>query len=307
MLTCYLVCDSRPHLCRGEVVERVKPRSFLFVPGCEPRKIAKARTVVADAILLDLEDAVPEAEKEQARSMVAEALAAGGWGSKRIGVRINPPSSPHAVADLRAVLGHDVDWLFVPKVEDGRDLEFVADHLETARAAERISVAAILESAIGVLHAAAIAATEARLDALMFGSGDYCADLGIRESLNRAELDYARSHVALVAASRRLLAIDTPFYQDIHNLDAALRDAQRARQLGYHAKGAIHPTHVPMIHEAFCPDEADVAWARQVVDAHRSGMAKGHAASLAGGTMVDRPVVLQARTILVAAGEEQNC
>lgn len=196
------------------------PRSFLFVPGCEPRKIEKARTLAADVILLDLEDAAPEAEKERGRQRVAEALAEGNWGGNRVGVRINAPSSPHADADLEAALAHPLDWLFVPKVEDTHDLELVTERLEAARVLETVSVAAILESAIGVLNAAAIAAADARLDALMFGSGDCSADLGIRESPDRNELDYPRSHLALAAANQRLLAIDTPFYQDIHNLDA---------------------------------------------------------------------------------------
>jgi citrate lyase beta subunit len=136
----------------------------------------------------------------------------------------------------------------------------------------------------------------------MLGSGDYPAALGIRESPARTELDYPRAHVALAAASAGLLAIDAPFYQGMDDLDALRADVVRGRQFGYHAKAAIHPEHLITIAQILTPTAEEVGWATQVLDAYETGRQRSHGVARIGQTLIDAPIVAQARRTLRQAG-----
>lgn len=259
-------------------------RSWLYGPGHNERILARVFDSGADAVLLDLEDAVPTDLKANARAQVAEALAS----HPHAWVRINRPESPEAIADLEAV-GSACAGLRIPKVESAADVEWVAER------APGVPLTCTVESALGVVRAFEIASSRHTRD-LTYGGADLALDLGIEGGWE--ETLHARS--ALVLASRA--AGKGPPIDGVHlRLDdeAGLRqEALAARRLGYFGKSAIHPGQVPVINEVFQPTEAEVGWARRVLAAF--DRSAGAATRLEDGEFVDVPVAERARRILEA-------
>jgi citrate lyase subunit beta/citryl-CoA lyase len=262
-------------------------RSYLFAPGHNAKLLAKVFEAGADAVMLDLEDAVPPHDKATARNMVREALADhAAW------VRVNPPRSPACAADLDAVADRAAG-IRIPKVESVDDVAWVA-----ARAPGTPLICAI-ETARGVLAAQQIA-TVAGVRQLSMGGVDLQRDLNAGH--HNLHTLYVRSHLVLAS---RAAGLDPPIdsvYPHIHD-DAGLRDqAQFARSLGFFGKSAIHPRQLPILHEVFTPTPHEIAWAQQVLAAFEH--ARGQALRLPSGEFVDLPVAQRARRLLevVAAG-----
>lgn len=270
-------------------------RTWLFVPASDTRKIAKARASNADVVILDLEDGVAPGEKSRAREQAVAALRDPQLGTDGLALRVNAVGTDGFAEDLGVADTVEVPILLLPKVEAPRDIVRVAEILGSE---SQTRLVACLETPRAVLAAAAIAQAHPRLIALLFGSGDYCAALGVQESVGRTELDYPRAHVAMAASAAGLQAIDSPFFQAIDDLDALRADTLRGRQLGYHAKAAIHPAHLATIESVLTPDADQVAWACAVLAAHEEGSAVGRGATRAGDLLVDQPIVTQARRIL---------
>jgi len=258
-------------------------RSLLFVPGSRPDRFDKAASSGADEIVLDLEDAVVDADKDGARDAIRSWLTSGGSGA----VRVNGAAAElerdlaalDAVPGLRAVI--------VPKAED-------VDVVRTVSARLTVLVLALIETAAGVANARSIARTQG-VTRLAIGTIDLALDLGAEDGWDA--LLFARSELVI---SSRLAGLPGPV-DGVHTTIADLRalsDAtRRARSLGYTGKLCIHPTQVPTVHTAFLPSEAEVCWAEQVVDAmqERPGSRQVH------GEMVDRPVLERAQLILARA------
>jgi citrate lyase subunit beta / citryl-CoA lyase len=261
-------------------------RSYLFAPGHNPKLLQKVFGAGADAVMLDLEDAVPPDDKATARSMVREVLA-----DHLAWVRVNPARSPECAADLDAVADRAAG-IRIPKVESVEDVLWVA-----ARAPGTPLICAI-ETARGVLAAQQLASV-AGVRHLSMGGVDLQRDL----NAGNGNLDtlYVRSHLVL---SSRAAGLDPPIdsvYPHIDD-DAGLRDqAQFARSLGFFGKSAIHPRQLPILHEVFTPSPHEVEWAQEVVAAFEH--ARGEALRLPSGEFVDLPVAQRARRLLdVVAG-----
>lgn len=265
-------------------------RSFLFVPGNRPERFAKALASGADAVIIDLEDAVPLDAKDTARAALAQA-----WSDfdadqrARLLVRVNPAGTPWHEADL-AALGHlpGLGALMLPKAEN-------AQQVEQAFRTSSMMVVPLIESAEGVGQMDTIARAAGTLR-LGLGHIDLQADLGMRCGPDEAELAPVR--LALVVASRRAslpAPVDgvTTATQDAEVLTA---DAQRSRRFGFGAKLCIHPAQVAGVHQALAPTEAECDWARRVLAAE---VAAGGGAFSVDGKMVDPPVLLLARQILL--------
>lgn len=257
-------------------------RSWLFGPGHSERILARVFDAGADAVLLDLEDAVPPDQKPRAREQVREALA----DHPEAWVRINRAGGELAAADVAAVAGRCAG-IRIPKVESAADVEWVAER------AGGMPLTCTVESALGVVRAFEIASC-ARARDLTFGGADLGLDLGIEGGWE--ESLYARS--ALVVASRaagRPAPIDG-VYMQLDDLEGLRREAEAVRRLGYFGKSAIHPRQVPVINQVFQPSAAEVSWARRVVEAfERAG---GAATRLDDGEFVDLPIAERARRIL---------
>jgi citrate lyase subunit beta/citryl-CoA lyase len=263
------------------------PRSYLFVPADRPERYAKALASGADAVIVDLEDAVAASAKDSARQSLAAWLDGGGAASG-IAVRINDASSTAFDADLALVARAGVAAIVVAKAER-------ADELARVRAAAPgAALLPLIETGAGIDRLREIADAPG-VQRLVFGSIDLQLDLGIEESGDGDELLVFRS--ALVLASR-LAGLDAPVDGVSTAIDdaAALEiDTRRARRLGFGAKLCIHPRQVATVHAAFAPSAEELAWAERVVAA--AAQASGGAVAV-DGRMVDRPVILRAQTLL---------
>jgi citrate lyase subunit beta/citryl-CoA lyase len=260
-------------------------RSYLFVPGNRPQRFDKACNAGADAVIVDLEDAVPPAEKPAAR----EALSA--WLSQRqphaqpVLVRINSFDTEWFEDDLALCARPGVAGIVLPKAEH----EAALDKLAAAGAA---AILPLVESALGLWNAAALARMP-RVQRLVFGSIDFSLDLGIEES--HETLLYARSQLVLAS---RVAGIASPVdgvTTTFENPDPVRADTLRSRALGFGGKLCIHPKQVAAVNEAFAPTAQELAWAARVVEA--AAAAQGGAVAL-DGKMVDRPVILIAQNML---------
>jgi len=259
-------------------------RSYLFVPGNRPERFDKACATQADAVIVDLEDAVPPADKAAARAALAAWLSA----QQQVLVRINGFGSPWFEDDLALCSRPGVAGIVLPK----------AEHEEALDAVARAGAAAILpliESGLGLWNAAALARLP-RVQRLVFGSIDFSFDMGIQES--HETLLYARSQLVLAS---RVAGIAAPVDGVTTSFDEPERvhaDTLRARTLGFGGKLCIHPKQVAPVHEAFAPTAEETAWAGRVVAA--AAAAQGGAVAL-DGKMVDRPVILIAQQMLEEA------
>jgi citrate lyase subunit beta/citryl-CoA lyase len=257
--------------------------------------LAKARTLPADEVILDLEDAVPPEEKTAAtRQRVAEA-AMGEWRASTVAVRVNAIGSAWFEDDLDHLVGaagDAIDCLILPKVESAREVEEAAGRLD--RHGVGIGLEAQIESARALVEVEHIACASSRLEALVFGPGDYAASLGIPQ-LQIGVIDpaypgdqwhYARSRIAVAAHAFGLDAIDGP-YAALHDPDGLRESARRARLLGFTGKWAIHPEQIASCNELFAPSPEELERAERLLATLRDAEARGEGATTFDGAMID--------------------
>lgn len=281
------------------------PRSYLFVPATSGHKIDKACRSSADAVIIDLEDAVALGEKAAAREALGQALAQGL--PRPVWVRVNATGTDFCYADLLACCRPGVAGILLPKAETGEQLRMVdwlLGNLERERSlpARGIAVAGIVETAAGLQNVAAIAAASPRLRRLMFGAVDLAADLGIDIADDAGATAQARF---AVACASRVAGLEPPVdtaYTDIPNLQGLRDTATRAKALGYTAKACIHPAQIETVNEVFTPTAQELAWARAVVETFEQAERGGLAAVSLEGQMLDYPVVERARRVLAQCG-----
>lgn len=280
-------------------------RSKLFVPASRPELFAKAIAGPADALSFDLEDAVQESRKDEARRTLADFLAQAGPrpGGKVVIVRVNGLSTRHFEADLAAVTGPAVDMINLPKPESPDDVRAAAAALarqERARGLERpIGILANIESPRGLRRAAEIASADQRVAGLQLGLGDLFEPFGI-DRADATTVHATQVAVRLAAAEAGVWACDT-VYGNVSDPDGYTREATAARRLGFIGKSCIHPTQVPLANAVFRPTDAEIASALRVIEAARGAEASGVGAFLVDGRMIDLPFIERARTILRAA------
>jgi citrate lyase subunit beta/citryl-CoA lyase len=275
-------------------------RSLLFVPGGRADMIAKVGRSAPDGVVIDLEDAVPSAEKDAARRTAVQALESLDVPpGTLVLVRVNASDSPWHADDVEAVAGTRADGVVQPKTGTSRDLEGLRSALDTAGRPDAVIVAG-LETGLGVADARTTLATAGALGvlAVYFGAEDYVADLGGRRTPAGTEVLYARSQVVLAARLAGIPALDQVVV-GVRDDDGFLADAEVGRSLGYSGKLCIHPRQVPLAHQVFTPSAAEVAHARAVVEA--VGEAGGVGAVLVDGEMVDDVHVRMARAVLARA------
>ncbi|MEO6882149.1 MAG: CoA ester lyase [Mycobacteriaceae bacterium] len=283
-------------------------RSYLYVPGDQPAKLARALDRGADALIVDLEDAVAPAGKDAARAAVAQWLSSlSPAAARRVWVRINAAAAGHADAD--AVVPHSPAGLVVAKTESLAELHALDGVLRAAE--ERAGVEAgctalvpLLESAAAVLDAAGIA-TAPRVVRLQLGEADLRADLGITPGPDESELTFVRSHVVLVSAARGLLPPVASTSVVVRDLDGLRRSTRALARLGFVGRTCIHPAQVPVVNEVFTPGAEEVAAARSLlVRFDRSVAAGAGVLTDSAGSLVDEAVVRQARRLLTLAAAD---
>lgn len=271
-------------------------RSLLFVPGTSPDRFSKALASGADAVLIDLEDAVDGSRKAEARASVAAWLKATPASHTARFVRVNAPGTAFQDADLKwlSEVAGRIDGVVVPKVEAATHIEHVAGIAPHRR------VLPMFETARAILDASAIVRARADIPALIFGAEDLTAQLGIPRTVNGEELVLARSQVVLAAATIGADAIDAVFV-DLSATGDLQEDCLRARGVGFRGKTAIHPNQVAVINEVFSPSADEVARARRLIEADAAARAAGQGAFRFENRMVDQPIVTRARRVVELA------
>jgi len=265
-------------------------RSFLFVPGNDERKLRKALALEADALIVDLEDAVPFAEKAAARDGLAEALA-GGKAAGAVFVRINAATTPMGAADWRTVRDLGVTGVVLPKAE--------------AAALDSLSgdgppIVALVETAIG-LRDVNVLATHSRTARLALGGVDLGLELGLESRPDGQELLMARSQLVLASAAASLPPPIDVVNVAVKDLAALEHEATLARSLGFGAKLCVHPGQVSVVNRVFTPADEEVSHAATVVAAYERAIEEGRGSVELGGEMVDLPVAERARAVLARA------
>jgi citrate lyase subunit beta / citryl-CoA lyase len=280
-------------------------RSLLFAPANHARRAEKVFLCGADVAVLDLEDAVPHAEKAAARTMLRDALS--GRGATRAYVRVNGVSTPWCHQDLLAAVAAGVHGVMLPKTESAEDARLV-DWLLTQLEAEAgltpgaIELIPLVESAKGVLKASDIAASTPRVRCLAFGGGDYTSDVGIEWTDAEDEFAYARAQLVHASVAAGIDApIDTVVLQ-VRDVDRFSKSAERAKRMGFQGKLCIHPDQVPAANRVFSPSEAQIIEAQRMLTAFRAAEGGGSASIQVDGVFVDYAVVRRATRILAQAG-----
>lgn len=279
-------------------------RALLFAPGNHPRKLEKVSSFGADAIVLDLEDAVAEAEKTAAREPVRAALPTY-TGQTVVFVRVNGAGSGRLEDDARAVVSRDLDGIMVPKIESPETLPEVDRLLgelerEHGLPEGHVRLLALIETALGLVRCEEIAlAAPQRVVTLVFGLGDFSTDLGVDLTPDATELLYGRSRVVVAARAARFRpALDGP-YLDLENIEGLRSDTLRSRQLGFRGRVAVYPPQVEPVQRAYTElAPAEVERARRVVEAFEQAEAAGSASIKVDGRFVDYPIYEQAKQTL---------
>lgn len=280
-------------------------RVILYVPGSDTRKVTRAAGLGADSVCLDLEDGVAPAAKAAARPIVAEALRSLDFGRSERLARINAIGTGLEEDDLSAVIPARPDGIVIPKLARANDVRWVSGRVAELEAAHNlpsggIALIGMIESARGLLAAPEIAASDRRMQALIFGAEDYAADIGAQRTREGLEVLYARSAVVTACAANDLQAIDLLFL-DFRDLDGLRLEALRGAQLGYSGMQAIHPDQVPVVQLAFTPDDAAIAHAKRIADAAADHIAQGRGAFALDNQMVDLPIIKAAERVLTRA------
>ena len=276
-------------------------RTLLFAPGNHPRRVEKALCLKADAVILDLEDAVAIAEKVATRAVVVDALQ-----SERSGlgyVRVNAYDTDFCFGDLLVVVAKGVDGIVLPKVETSsqlRSVDWVVSQLEREKRlpAGGIDIIPIIETGKGVANVHDIASAGTRVKRLSFGAGDYTKDMAMRWTRHEGELAHARAEIAVASRAAGLEAPLDTVWIHIKETDGCIKSAELVCDMGYQGKLCIHPDQVDPVNAVFTPSDEDVDFAKKVVKAFEDAETQGLASIQVDGYFVDYPIVDQAQRTL---------
>ena len=267
--------------------------------------MAKALSAKADAVILDLEDAVPDPEKERARELVADVIAGRvGHDGAALFVRLNAPGDERCAADIAAVVRPGLAGVRLPKCEDTGDVVAAVERIGAAERAQglpegSIAVVCGIESARGLSNAMLIATANPRVLALAFGAADFARDLHLESTPQRTETLYARSQLVIIS---RVAGIRPPIesvHTDIGDTAGLDRTTREARSLGFFGRSVIHPAQVATVNAVFTPDLAEIERARTIIEAARSASTAGAGAlRMANGEFVDTAIVRRAEDTL---------
>jgi citrate lyase subunit beta/citryl-CoA lyase len=284
-------------------------RSFLFAPGNVARRVEKALTLEADAVIVDLEDSVATSEKAATRKLVAEALSRPRRG--RGYVRANPASTPFCYGDLVETVHKGVDGVVLPKVESAGELhaiDWLLTNLERERGIPEgsIDLMPFIETAAGVQRIERIVQARNlrgykgpwRVKRVAFGAGDYANDVGLSPSLDEPELAEARARIVMISRAAGLEnPIDSPWFH-MKELAAFARSLERSRRSGFQGRLCIHPDQIGPVNAAYQPSTEELAQAQRIVAAFKEAEAKGSAAIQLDGQMIDYPIVYRAQALI---------
>jgi len=267
-------------------------RSALYIPGSNARALDKGRSVAADVLILDLEDAVSVEAKDMARAAVAAAVGVHAYGKREVVVRVNGLDTPWIARDIAAIVAAMPDAVLIPKISKPEDIRRARAALHAAQAPEGLALWAMIETPLAVLNAGSIAATTGSnsgvpLEALVIGTNDLMRETGMKSVPGRGPLVPALVQCVLAARAYGIAVLDGTF-NDLNNWDAFRAECQQGRDLGMDGKTLIHPRQVPIANDAFAPSADEVIWAEKVLAAFAKPENATRAVISVEGKMVER-------------------
>ncbi|MFW5881062.1 MAG: HpcH/HpaI aldolase/citrate lyase family protein [Roseicyclus sp.] len=276
---------------------RARPyRSVLYIPASKPRALEKAKDLAVDAIIFDLEDAVPAEEKPAARRLLAETLAAGGYGPRARIVRINGFDTAWGAEDLETLAAARPEAILLPKVGDPGDVEALARKLDARRETAGTTIWAMMETPAGILNAARIAAAP-RMAGFVMGTNDLAKELGSR---TRGGLATALQTCLLAARAHGLVCVDG-VYNAFRDDEGLARECAEGRDFGFDGKTLIHPAQIEVANAAFAPSPDEIALARRQIEAYEAALREGQGVAVVDGKIVENLHVDTARATLAKA------
>lgn len=284
----------------------VRPRrSVLYMPGANTRALEKARTLPADALIFDLEDAVAPEAKEAARTNVVLAAESRAYGKREIVIRCNGLGTPWGEADIEAIAQSGADAILVPKVESATQVTHVVSLLDTAGAPTTMAVWAMMETPKGILRAEEIAGSHPRLALFVMGTNDLVKDMRARHTPMRLPMITALG-IGMLAARAHGLAILDGVYNDIQDSEGFRAVCQQGLEIGFDGKTLIHPSQVEPCNEIFAPSAAELEMAGKIVAAFKAAQAEGKGVVTVDGRMIENLHVEQAERALALASAIQE-
>ena len=279
----------------------VRPRrSVLYMPGANTRALEKARTLPADALIFDLEDAVAPDAKEAARANVVAAAQSKGYGKREIAIRCNGLATPWGAADITAIAKSGADAVVVPKVESAAEVASVIGLLDAAGAPESMAVWAMMETPKGILRAEEVAGSHPRLTLFIMGTNDLVKDMRARHTPMRLPMVTALGLGMLAARAHGLTILDG-VYNDIQDAEGFRAVCQQGLEMGFDGKTLIHPSQVEPCNEVFAPSAAELEMAARIVSAFKAAQAEGKGVVTVDGRMIENLHVDQAERALALA------
>lgn len=271
---------------------RPRPRrSALYIPGSNARALDKGRTVAADVLILDLEDAVPAEQKEIARASVGAAVGTRAYGRREVVIRVNGLESPWIARDIAAAVACQPDAVLIPKLSRIEDIRRARAALAAAQAGSDLALWAMIETPLAVLNVAAIAALAegpgVPVECLVVGTNDLARETGVRLKGGRTGVLPWLSQCVLAARAHGLAVLDGTF-NDLNDWEGFHAECEQGRDLGMDGKTLIHPRQVPMANEVFSPSAEEVAWAEKVLAAFNKPENATKAVIAVEGQMVER-------------------
>ena len=281
--------------------QTVRPRrSVLYMPGANTRALEKARTLPADALIFDLEDAVAPEAKEAARTNVVLAAERRAYGKREVAIRCNGLGTPWGEADIEAIAKSGADAILVPKVESATQVTHVVSLLDTAGAPTDMAVWAMMETPKGILRAEEIAGAHPRLGLFVMGTNDLVKDMRARHTPMRLPMITALG-IGMLAARAHGLAILDGVYNDIQDTAGFRAVCQQGLEMGFDGKTLIHPSQVEPCNEVFAPSAAELEMAGKIVAAFKAAQAEGKGVVTVDGRMIENLHVEQAERALALA------
>jgi citrate lyase subunit beta/citryl-CoA lyase len=279
----------------------VRPRrSVLYMPGSNARALEKGRSLTADALILDLEDAVAPDAKELARRQVAEAVNLGGYGKRELTIRVNALATPWGYDDLATAATTSADAILIPKVESG-DMVHQAELVMADRGAPQdMAIWCMIETPLGVLHAEQIANASARVGAFVMGTSDLAKDLHCLHTPNRLPFITSLNYCVLVARAYGLSILDG-VHLDLADDEGFAASCTQGKELGFDGKTLIHPKTIAKANEVFGPSEEEVAWSRKIISDYEKAMAEGQGVAVVDGKLIEYLHVENARRLVAMA------
>jgi citrate lyase subunit beta/citryl-CoA lyase len=283
------------------MTDAIRPRrSVLYMPGANERALEKAKTLPADALILDLEDAVAPDAKIEARDRVCAAVASGEYGRREMTIRVNGLDTEWHTDDLAAAAAAGPDGVVVPKINSVADVAAVEKGLEAGGAPDSTMIWAMVETPVAMLHAEEIAASSDRLAVLVMGTNDLAKELQAQHVPGRQPLLTGLGLCLLAARASGKVILDG-VYNDIKNEEGFAAECLEGAQMGFDGKTLIHPSQLAPCNQAFAPSEAEIETSREIITAFEEAKAEGRGVVTVNGRMIENLHVDNARRMLATA------